>query len=103
MTNSLLKMISWLLFLKTDNTFSHIDITFKRGDCDKTYMRISEMVNRENIIEIEQNILNLINLYVPVREHVYIVLDQENPRKYQLEKMMPKLSSRIHQVIYAGV
>lgn len=96
-------MIDWLLFCKINNTFSRIDIIFKRGDSDKVFMRVNEIIDSQNLFEIEKNIINLINLYVPIREKVYLVLDQENPRKYQLEKMMPKLCSRIHQVIYASV
>jgi hypothetical protein len=96
-------MIDWLLFFKTNKNFSQVDIIFKRGNSDKIYMRINEIVDSKNMREIENTIINLINLYVPVREHVYIVLDHENINQYQLEKMMPKLSSRVHQVIYANV
>jgi hypothetical protein len=96
-------MIDWLLFFKTNKNFSQVDIIFKRGNSDKIYMRINEIIDSKNMREIENTIINLINLYVPVREHVYIVLDHKNISQYQLEKMMPKLSSRVHQVIYANV
>jgi len=96
-------MIDWLLFFKTNENFSQVDIIFKRGNSDKIYMRINEIIDSKNMREIENTIINLINLYVPVREHVYIVLDHKNISQYQLEKMMPKLSSRVHQVIYANV
>lgn len=96
-------MIDWLLFFKIDDNFSHINIIFKRRDSDINCIRIDEKIDNENLIEIENIILNLINLYVPIRENVYVVLDQENITKYKLEKFMPKLSSRIHQVIYANV
>ena len=90
-----------LLFLKIDNDFSRLDITFKCGNSNKMYM--SEKIDGGNLVEIEKSIINLINSYVPMREKVYVVLDQENITQYKLEKMMPKLSSRIHQVIYTNV
>lgn len=110
-------MIDWLLFLKIDNNFSRFDvdrrrgtfsIIFKRGDSDKTYMDktwqgIGENINIYNFVEIENFIMNLINSHVTIREKVYVVLNHENITKYSLEKMMPKLSSRIHQVIYTNV
>lgn len=94
-------MIDWLLFLNIDNDFSRLDIIFKRGDSNKTYM--SEKIDSGNLVEIEKSIINLINSYVPIREKVYVVLDQENITKYKLDKMMPKLLSRIHQVIYTNI
>ena len=94
-------MIDWLLFLNIDNDFSRLDITFKCGNSNKMYM--SEKIDGGNLVEIEKSIINLINSYVPMREKVYVVLDQENITQYKLEKMMPKLSSRIHQVIYTNV
>jgi hypothetical protein len=96
-------MIEWLLIFTTDNKFSQVDVILKRCDSDKIFTRVDEKIDSVNLVEIENSIINVINLYVPLRENVYAVLDQGNFTKYKLEKMMPKLSSRIHQVIYANV
>jgi len=94
-------MIEWLLIFTTDNEFSQVDVILKRCDSDKIFTRVDEKIDSINLVEIENTIINVINLYVPLRENVYALLDQGNITKYKLEKMMPKLSSRIHQVIYA--
>lgn len=94
-------MIEWLLIFTTDNKFSQVDVILKRCDSDKIFTRVDEKIDSVNLVEIENSIINVINLYVPLRENVYAVLDQGNITKCKLEEMMPKLSSRIHQVIYA--
>ncbi len=96
-------MIEWLLIFTTDNDFSHVDVTLRRCDSDRIFTRVDEEINSVNLVEIENCIINVINLYVPLRENVYALLDQGNITKNKLEKMMPKLSSRIHQVIYTNV
>lgn len=96
-------MIEWLLIFRTDNKFSQVDVVLKRSDSDKIFTRVDEKIDSVNLVEIENSIINVINLHVPLRENVYAVLDQGKFTKYKLEKMMPKLSSRIHQVIYANV
>ena len=93
------KPVDWLLFFKTNNDFSYVDIIFKKSNSDKMYMRISEMVDDKNILEIEKHIINLINLYASIREPVYMVTDKQNNIKHMLEKSMPRLFSRVHQIL----
>lgn len=102
-------MINWLLILKintfTDDvvtrqgTFHSIDIIFKREDS----IIADDKFESGDLSEIDTRIVNLINSHVPIIDKVYVVLDQEKFKKFKLEKTMPKLLSRIHQVIYANV
>jgi hypothetical protein len=95
-------MINWLLFLKINtgtSTEGTVDIIFKHED----YIITDKKFDSGNLAEIELIIVNLINSHVPIIDKVYVVLDQENCTKNKLEKFMPKLLSRIHQVIYTNV
>ena len=93
-------MINWLLFLKINTgIFTSVDIIFKHDD----YIIMDKKFDSSNLAEIELIIIHLINSHVPIIDKVYVLLDQENCTKYKLEKFMPKLSSRIHQVIYTNV
>lgn len=96
-------MIEWLLIFATDNEFSRVNVTLRRFDSDKILTMVDEEIDSVNLGDIENSIINVINLYVPLKENVYALLDEGNITKYKLEKIMPKLSSRIHQVIYANV
>ena len=68
--------------MKIDNDLSRIDIIFKREDSDKICMSISEKIDNRNLVEIERIIIYSINLHVPIREQVYVVLYQEYLKKY---------------------